>query len=130
MSAQNIELVRRSLEHYLTTGEPAWSTLNEDIEVHDHDVMDAGEYRGAAGFRRWLEDWGAPWSEFSLEPQEYLSAGDRVVAVFRMTAIGRASGATVERQDAMVFELQDGQIVRLDYYNNRAQALEAVALEE
>jgi hypothetical protein len=30
----------------------------------------------------------------------------------------------------MVFELQHGQIVRLDYYNNRAQALEAVALEE
>jgi ketosteroid isomerase-like protein len=92
--------------------------------------MDAGEYRGAAGFRRWLEDWGAPWSEFSLEPQEFLSAGDRVVAVFAMTAIGRASGVTVERQDAMVFAFRDGQIVRLDYFNNRAQALEQAGITE
>ena len=47
-----------------------------------------------------------------------------------MTAIGRASGVTVERQDAMVFAFRDGEIVRLDYFNNRAQALEQAGITE
>jgi ketosteroid isomerase-like protein len=130
MSARNVKVVRHSLEHYLTTGEPAWATLHGDIEVHDHDVMDAGEYRGHAGFQRWLEDWSLPWSEFNLELQEFLSAGEQVIAVFRMTATGRASGVTVDRQDAMVFAFQGEKIVRLDYFNNRAQALAQAGLTE
>ncbi len=33
-----------------------------------------------------------------------------------------------ERQDALVYELSNGKIVRCDYYNSRRQALEAVGL--
>src|SRR3984893_15016824 len=129
MSAESVELVRSSLEHYLTTGEPAVDTLNEDIEAPDHYVMNSGEYRGAAGFQRWLEDWAGPWSEFSLEPEQYLDAGDQVVAEPQPRASGKASGVTVARQDAMVCTMRDGRMVRLDYYNNPAQALEQVGLE-
>jgi ketosteroid isomerase-like protein len=129
MSERDVEVVRSALERYLATGEPAWEMTHADIEVRDHDIMDAGEYRGHAGFRRWLEDWAGPWSEFNLEPQEYLDAGQEVVAILRMTATGRASGVTVEREDAMVFRVEGGQIVRLDYYNNPSQALGQVGLE-
>jgi hypothetical protein len=47
-----------------------------------------------------------------------------------MTATGRASGVTVDRQDAMVFAFQGEKIVRLDYFNNRAQALAQAGLTE
>src|ERR1700680_3348442 len=130
MSQETIGLIQASLERFAATGEPAWDTLHEEVEVHDHDIMDAGEYRGHAGFGRWLEDWASSWSEFSMEPQEFLDADERVVAVIRMKAKGQGSGVEVERQDAMVFEVLDGKIKRLDYYNNRAQALEAVGLTE
>jgi ketosteroid isomerase-like protein len=103
--------------------------MHQQIEIHDHDIMDAGEYRGHDGFRRWLEDWSSPWSEFSMDPEEFIDAGERVVVVLRMRATGRGSGLAVERQDAIVFELRDGMVVRIDYYNNRPQALEAVGLE-
>jgi hypothetical protein len=59
MSERNVELVRGALERYIATGEPAWDLTHGDIEVHEHDIMDAGAYRGYAGFRRWLEDWAA-----------------------------------------------------------------------
>jgi hypothetical protein len=36
----------------------------------------------------------------------------------------------VDRQDAIVYQLRDGKIGRLDYYNNRDQALKAVGLVE
>ena len=92
--------------------------------------MDAGEYRGHVGFGRWVEDWGSAWAEYSIEPEEFIDAGERVVAVVLMKATGLGSGVALERQDAIVWELRDGKIVRVDYYNNREQALEAVGLAE
>jgi ketosteroid isomerase-like protein len=130
MSQENVELVQEALGRFAATGEPPWDALHEEIEVHDHDIMDAGEYRGHAGFGRWLEDWAAAWSEYSMEPEEFFDAGARVVAFIRQKTTGKGSGVALERQDAMVFEVRDGKVVRLDYYNNREQALKAVGLAE
>jgi ketosteroid isomerase-like protein len=128
MSEQNVELVRAGFEHFLATGEPAWDTLHEHIEVQDHDIMDGREYRGHADVRRWLfEDWASAWSEYGMEPEEYIDVDDeRVIAVFRMKATGRASGVAIERQDAMVYVVRGQQVTRVDYYNSRQQALDAV----
>ena len=65
-----------------------------------------------------------------MESEEFIDAGDRVVAVLRMRATGRVSGITVERQDAMVYRTQAGAVVRIDYFNSKQQALDAVGLEE
>ncbi|HMD57856.1 MAG TPA: nuclear transport factor 2 family protein [Solirubrobacteraceae bacterium] len=130
MSQENVEIVQQGFVVWGETGEPDWSTMHEQIEMHDHDIMDAGEYRGHEGFRRWLEDWSSAWSEFSMDPEEFIDAGERVVVVLRMKATGRGSGVAVEREDAIVFELRDGMVVRIDYYNNRPQALKAVGLAE
>ena len=129
MSEQNVELVRRGFEHFLATGEPAWDTLHEHVEVRDHDIMDGREYRGHADVRRWLfEDWASAWSEYSAEPEEYIDVdAERVIAVFRIKATGRASGVSIERQDAMVYVVRDQQVTHIDYYNSKQQALEAVA---
>lgn len=128
MSEQNVELIRRGFEHFMATGEPAWDTLDEQVEARDHDIMDGREYHGHAGVRRWLfDDWASAWAEFSLEPQEYIDVDDEhVIAVFQMKATGRASGVAIERQDAMVWAVRSGLVVRIDYYNSKQQALDAV----
>lgn len=130
MSQENVELVQRGLDHFIATGEPDWSTLDEAIEVHDHDILDAGDYRGHEGFGRWLEDWGTAWAAYSFEPEEFIDGGDRIVAVIHMTTEGQSSGVETKRQDAMVVTMRDGRWLRVDYYNNRNQALEAVGLAE
>jgi ketosteroid isomerase-like protein len=130
MSQANVELVQEVLVGFDAPDEFRWDRMHEDIEAHDHDVIDAGEYRGHAGLRRWFEDWSSAWAEFSMEPQEMLDAGERVVAVLHVRARGRGSGVEVERQDAMVFQVRNGKIWRIDYYNNRQQALEAAGLAE
>ena len=130
MSRENVEVVQRGLEHFSATGEVLWDLVDPEIEVHDHDSPDQGSYRGHAGFTRWLEDWGAAWADWSVEPQEFIDAGESVVVVLRMKAEGRGSGINIDRQDAEVFAVRNGKIVRVDYYNNKRQALEAVGLRE
>ena len=46
-----------------------------------------------------------------------------------MKAVGN-SGVTVERDDAMVYEFRGGAIARLDYFNNRADALQIVQTDD
>jgi ketosteroid isomerase-like protein len=103
---------------------------HEDVVVADHDIMDGEDYRGHPGVKRWLADWATAWSNFSMEPEEYIDVGECVVVVFRLTATGASSGVEVARQDGLVNRLRDGKIVRLDYYNSRRQALDAVGLQE
>ena len=128
MSQENVTRVQEALEHFATTGEPPWNALHGEVEVHDHDIMDAGDYRGHAGFGRWLEDWASAWSEYTMQPEEFLDAGERVVVFVRQKTTGQGSGVALEREDAMVFEFRDGKIARLDYYNSREQALKTVGL--
>ena len=126
---ENVELVRRGAEHFVATGEPLWETLHEQVEVRDHDIMDGREYRGHADVRRWLyEDWASAWAAFSAELQEVIDIDEEhVIAVFRVKATGRGSGVEIERQDAVLYMVRDRQIVRVDYYNSKQQALDAVS---
>ena len=131
MSEENVRLVREGYEHFVATGEPDWDTLHEEVEIHDHDLsLDASEYRGHAGYGEWLENWATVFSEFSIAVEEFIDADDRVVVILRLKSTGRGSGVTLDRQDAMVLEIRDRKTVRVDYYNNRAEALKAAGLEE
>jgi uncharacterized protein len=130
MSERNVQIVREAFEHFSRTGEPYWDQIDPDVELHDHDIPDAGSYRGHRGYADWLADWGDAWSDFSVEPQRWVDAGDKVVVVLQLTATGKGSGIEVKRRDGMVFTLRDGKSVRVDYYNNEAQALEAAGLSD
>jgi ketosteroid isomerase-like protein len=125
VTQENVALVRRLLECFIA-GEVLWDALDEAVVIHDHDILDAGEYRGHAGVMRWVEDWGAGLPVVSFDLQELIDAGDVVVAVILLKARGRDSSVDVERQDAIVYQFRDGRVTRFDYYNSRQQALEAV----
>jgi ketosteroid isomerase-like protein len=130
MSQENVEVVRAAFERFTATGEPQLDSMDADVEIYDHDLPDAGVYRGHEGFLNWLADWSEPWSEFSMKSERWIDAGDQVLVVLRMTAKGKGSGVEVNRRDAMVYTVRDGKTVRLDYYNNEAEALEAAGLSE
>jgi hypothetical protein len=62
MSQEDVELVREALERLLRTGEPAWDVIHEEVEVHDHDIPDASEYKGLSRKAVALgRTWRRPW---------------------------------------------------------------------
>lgn len=127
MSA-NVARIKRFYDRWFTTGELPWDMVDEKCEVHDHDTPDQGAYLGHAGVERWLRDWGEAWAEWNFEPQEFIDAGDAVIAVIRMHAKGMGSGVELDRQDALVYRFRGDNIGRVDYYNSKEQALAAAGV--
>ncbi len=131
MSRENVELVRRLLEPFVTTGEIVVELTAEDVVAYDHDIMDGQEYHGHEGIERWVADWSAAWSSFAIVPEQYIDAGgDCVVVLLHMHATGALSGVELDREDAIVYRVRDGKAVQVDYYNNRRDALASAGLPE
>jgi ketosteroid isomerase-like protein len=131
MSAENIAWAQRLLEHFAATGEPYMEDVALDVEVFDWDIPDArNPYVGHDGLVAWLVDFGESWSSYELGLERLVDAGDRVVALMRLHAVGAASGVELERDDALVWTFRGDQMVRIDYFNSHAHGLEAAGATE
>jgi ketosteroid isomerase-like protein len=62
--------------------------------------------------------------------EEWIDAGDDVIAVIRIWGRGRASGVAVEQCQSHVWTLRDGKLWKLRRYETKADALKAVGLTE
>jgi ketosteroid isomerase-like protein len=124
MSDENLELVRRRFGSALEDDwETALEALDPDVEIHDFDIPDAGVYKGYDGLRAWVERWSEGWESWRMEDVEFRDAGgDAVIALFRIVAKGAHSGLELERDDAIVYRIRAGKIVRIEYYNDQEEA--------
>ena len=131
MSEENVALVRRRFAAALAGDwETALEALDPEVEIHDFDIPDAGGvYRGHDGYRDWVKRWTEGWeSTWMEEPQIRAVGEDCVIALFRMFAKGAHSGLELERDDAVVYRIRGGRIVRIEYFNDQARGLEAAGL--
>ena len=124
----NVELVRRGFMAAMEEDWPtALDTLDPAAEIRDFDIPDAGVYRGHDGFLAWLEGWGEGWESWRADDPEFRAVGDDgVIALFRIVARGGHSGLELERDDAIVYRIQDGKIVRMEYFNDQRRALDSL----
>ena len=84
--------------------------------------MYQGRDAALQAFREWVE----PFSEYFVEPLDYIEHEERVIVPQRQWGKGGTSGASVEVEVVYVYEVQDGRITRIDEYNGLEEALEAV----
>jgi ketosteroid isomerase-like protein len=128
----NIEVVRRAFEAFSRRDvEALVAACSPDIEFHLPTAQLARvgvPYRGHEGVRTYMRDVARVWAELRLEPREYRENGDAVVAIGRVYAWG--AGRVVDTPAAWVWRLRDGLAVRVDVYENAAEALEASGLRE
>ena len=131
MSAENLEVARRFADCWQRSD---WDAMLElaDPEVEMHATVggvEEGRVRhGVDEIRRDYEMAEETWDEHTIELEEVLGAGDRVVILHRETMRGKSSGMDLELEAAVLVDFRDGRIVRLQGYMDRAAALEAAGL--
>ena len=82
-------------------------------------------YRGRDGIERYYRERAEAFEAGEVHIRSLEPAGDAVIVNARSTARGRASGAAVEEDIALVYWLRDGRIVRGQAFRSREEALEA-----
>lgn len=136
----NVELVRRGyrmLEDLRNEPDgPADRVLRDLVhdrfELHPPAIYPEGPqvFRGPDGLKRWTVRTREVWGEWRFELERFLEAGDRVVALVHVVAEGGLSGVHLERDTAHVWTIADGKVIRCEVFLDRAEALEALALQE
>ena len=135
MSQENVEAFKRGLE---AGNRGDVETLLEELdpEVEWHSALHAllgGEqtvFRGHDGVREMLRDLNEAFGEVHIEISEIRDLGDRLVAIGRNRARGKASGVETDTPFALVTEIRNGKTILLRGYLDPKQALEAVGLSE
>jgi uncharacterized protein len=64
------------------------------------------------------------WSEFSVEPSEFIDAGDKVI--IRGTQRGTGDGGSFEAPFMHLIELREGKLARGEFYADSAKAKAAL----
>jgi ketosteroid isomerase-like protein len=129
MSEENVETTRHFTESLVRGDyEAAAADLGPDLEIDDTDIT---ESTGTDSFYEWIARWDAAWETWRIEDLEIRPLGEnRTLSLFKMIVTGRGSGIELTRDDAVLSEFQNGKIVRIGYYNDQAQAREAIGLSE
>jgi ketosteroid isomerase-like protein len=132
MSQENVEIVRRVVDHFNGTGDFPWEFLDPDtVWVLEPPAFLAGTYHRHEGVRTLLGELAQVFDQFHVEISEVIDAGDSVVGLGGFRVRGALSGVTAPLQQwSVVVRLRDRRIVEHRAYFRREEALEAVGLSE
>ena len=85
-------------------------------------------YAGIEGFREMWNDWLEPWATYHTHVEDMLEAGDQVVVLVRDHARRNDTEAELELISGSLWTFRDGMVVRVEFFSNRSEALEAAGL--
>ena len=129
MSQANVELVRRAWEAFCRhDNETVFALYDPQVEIHDG-FWDRS-YRGFDGVREYWRDRLAVLDEYTTDIEEWIDAGDAVIAVMHVRARGKQSGVQVESRYWQVCNVREGKLWRFWAYATEDEALKAAGLEE
>jgi ketosteroid isomerase-like protein len=87
-------------------------------------------YRGleeiGAATLEWLEAWDSYW----MTAEDFIEAGDEIVVFMHLHARAAGTDSVTEQRAAAVWTLRNGRAVRVRYYEENGDALEAAGLRE
>ena len=137
MSQENVDLVRRVIEaHDRGDFASVFGSYDSGIEWHVVRVVVGGSdfepvYHGHEGVRAFWRQWFAAWETARFEYEEFIDAGDTVVTILSQRVRGRTSGIELDWDSyGQNWTVQNGKIVRVEFFPTRAEALEAAGLQE
>jgi ketosteroid isomerase-like protein len=137
MSQENVEIVRQIYDAAARRDREAILDLYDpEVEIdvsRTHRALMDPLYAGSGhdAIRRWSREWHEAWESIDYEVEELIDAGDDVICVVTARGRGKSSGAPVEfPHHAGRWSIRNGRVVRVDWFQSRAEALEAAGLSE
>ena len=133
MSSEKVELLRSMLDAYNEQGvEAMLPYIDPDFEVTVPPSLsvEPDTYRGHEGMRHYFESFADVMDEVRFEADEFVEAGNRVVATTRLTARARETGLEVEQEVFQIWTVRDGRAVKAEVYPTKVEALRAVGLDD
>jgi ketosteroid isomerase-like protein len=145
MSNPYVELVKR----FQPSGEDLVEVFSGDVSgfvseedaqyfADDFEVRWISEYttgpsefdaRGPEGLAATWQEWLTPFKSYRLELEEVIDAVDNVVVFVRVEARTERDNVLVQHAPAAIWRFNDeGRIVAIHFYLDRAEALEAAGL--
>lgn len=102
--------------HFVTPG---------DVAV---DVME--DYRGTEGLREGWRTWLEPWDRYLITVEDFIDAGGgKVLVLVTSTARMRGTDAEVSQSAAALYFVEQGRIVRVNFYLDQHQARRDAGLD-
>jgi ketosteroid isomerase-like protein len=87
-------------------------------------------YRGLDEIGTATLEWLAAWDSYWMTAEDFIEAGDEIVVLMHAHARAAGSDSVIETPLAGVWAMRNGKVVRVRYYEDRAEALKAVGLKE
>ena len=89
---------------------------------------EAGSYRGTAAIADYMRTFLEAWERVTIEADELIDAGDRVVVAVLQRGVGKQSGAEVDFRYFHIWSFRGGKVVRLEVIRERREAFEVASL--
>jgi ketosteroid isomerase-like protein len=132
MSEENVEKTRAFIEAYNRRDfDAAVEHFDPKVEWVLPAMQGFDSCIGPEQIRLFWAGLDETFDELRLVPQEYLDGGDRVAVRLRHYAHGKGSGVVMETElYHQVTTFRDGTMVRIEYFADWGQALEAAGLSD
>jgi ketosteroid isomerase-like protein len=131
MSEENVERIRQSLAAFERGDKETWGGLiHHDIEYVPIGDWPEARIRGREALWDFLVAGEEPWEPGPYALDEVADGGDHVAARVRRDLRGKSSGVEVEMDLWVVCTFRDGRVTRVEWFENRQEALEAAGLAE
>jgi ketosteroid isomerase-like protein len=132
MSQENVEKVRDFIDAYNRRDfDAAVESFDPEIEWVLPEGQSSDSGRGPDEVKRFWKGLDETMEELTLEPQEFVDAGDHVATRLRHRGRGKRSGIEIEEElYHQVATFRAGKIVRMEYFAEWAEALKAAGLSD
>jgi ketosteroid isomerase-like protein len=128
--SQAVETVRRMYKASQGgDAETALSCFHPEVVLDARARMDSGIVQGREELTRTIGEWVGAFDEWREEIDEIRDLGNQVFVVATQRGRGKGSGIEIETRYALLYEVRGGQITRMTFFREPAEALAAAGVE-
>ena len=132
MSQESVEVVQAIYEEY------SRGNFQAGLDLYDPDILlvtrpdlpDTGRYVGVESISAYMRDFLEPVTNLTWTAEEFTGAENSVVVATHQQGQGKGSGLSVHGRFFVVWTFRGRTVIRIEFFADRAEALEAVGLRE